>query len=119
MESLSNLERAVLLAIANQYPVHGTALRLQVRSASVALRENTGVGFFTTLSDVGGPRIEGAPSPLGDIGADVDGVAHGMGFLLWLQDGFAETLEGYTYDGDTAELDLSSLRWSNLGPRAG
>lgn len=61
--------------------------------------------------------MEGAPSPLGGIGADVDGMTYGMGFLLWLQDGVAETLEGYTYDDETVGLELSSLRCSNVGPR--
>ncbi len=117
MEELSDLERAVLLAIAEQFPRHGDALRQQVRSASVAQRENTGVGFYTKLRITAGPRIEDAPSPLGDIGADVDGMTHGMGFLLWLQDGTAETLEGYTYDEQTVGRELSRLRCSNVGPR--
>lgn len=117
MASLSDLERTVLLAIAEQIPEHAAALRKQVSSASVAQRENTGAGFFTKLNVIDGPRIEGAPSPLGDIGADVDGTPHGMGFLLWLQEGLAETLEGYTYGEDTTGLDLSALHCSNVGPR--
>lgn len=117
MEELSDLERAVLLAIAEQCPEHGAALRQQVSSASVAQRENTGVGFYTKLRITDEPRMEGAPSPLGGIGADVDGMTYGMGFLLWLQDGVAETLEGYTYDDETVGLELSSLRCSNVGPR--
>jgi hypothetical protein len=119
MKDLSDLERAVLLAIADQHPEHRAALRQQVSSASVAQRENTGAGFYTKLRITEGPRLEGAPSPLGDVGAKVDGLTHGMGFLLWLEDGMAETLEGYTYDDETAGLELASLRGSNVGPRLG
>lgn len=119
MKALSDLERAVLLAIAEQVPEHGAALRQQLSSASLMERENTGVGFYRKLTITDGPKMEGARSPLGDVGADVEGTAHGMGFLLWLENGFAETLEGYTYDDGTVGLVLPDLRFSNVGPRLG
>lgn len=118
MQSLSDLERAVLEAIAAQSSEFAAALREQVSSAQVEARENTGAGFYTRLAIVGGSPTLGAPSPLGDIGADVEGIEHGMGFLLWLRDGVADTLEGYTYDDTTAGLELSALRYGNVGSRA-
>jgi len=87
--------------------------------AHAAARENSGAGFYTQLAITDGPKMDGAPSPLGDIGADIQGMKHGMGFLLWLRDGMADTLEGYTYDDTTEGLELTDLQYSNLGPRLG
>lgn len=120
MQSLSELESAVLEAIAVQVPRHARELRKQLALATVIGRKNTGGGFYTRLA-VGSsaPRIIGAVSQLGDIGAEVAGVRHGMGFLLWLRDGLADTLEAYTYGGSTEGFDLSALRASNVVPRRG
>lgn len=117
MQGLSDLERAVLAAIAEQVPEHASALRAQVSSAHVAARENTGAGFYTKLAIADGPKMDGAPSPIGDIGVDVEGMEHGLGFLLWLRDGVADTLECYSYDDTTEGLELTRLLYSNLGPR--
>lgn len=35
---------------------------------------------------------------LGDVGAEFPNVKHGTGFLLFIRDGVASWLEGYTYD---------------------
>jgi hypothetical protein len=34
------------------------------------------------------------------------GLQHGMGFILWLRDGYAERLEGYSYGESTSSVDL-------------
>lgn len=117
MFALSDLERAVLSAIATQVPEHAQALLDQIASAHVVERENTGTGFYAKLAITAGRKMHGAPSPLGDIGADIDGIEHGMGFLLWLQDGMAHTLEGYTYEETTLGLDLDRAAFSGVGPR--
>ena len=36
--------------------------------------------------------------------ARIDGLERGMGFILWLNEGYADCLEGYTYDESTAEI---------------
>lgn len=118
MQSLSELESAVLEAIATQVSRHARQLREQLAVASVIGREDTGVGFRTRLTVARtAPKMVGAASPLGDIGAELAGVQHGMGFLLWLRDGFADTLEAYTHYDSTEGLDLAALRGSNVGPR--
>lgn len=112
------MELAVFAAIAEQLPEYASALREQVSLAQVAARQNTDAGFYTKLEIVGGPKMDGAPSPLGDIGAEVEGMKHGMGFMLWLREGVADTLEGYAHDDTTTGLDLTNLHYSNLRPRS-
>jgi hypothetical protein len=36
----------------------------------------------------------------------IDGLRHGMGFILWLKDGYLELLEGYSYEESTVEIDF-------------
>lgn len=113
MGDLTNLERAILAALADQVPEHAQALREQAGSATALKRDNTGVGFFTRLAVGGGRPIRGAASPIGPVHAKIEGVEHGMGFLLWLEDGLIETLEAYTYGEATSGPDPTLLRLSS------
>jgi hypothetical protein len=100
MEILTPLEQAVLDAIALQVPEVADALAGQQGKVRVTARENTGAGFYTTFDVAQGSPIERA-SPLGDVGGSIDGLEHGMGFLLWLQNGRIYRLEGYSYGDDS------------------
>ena len=80
----------------------------------------TGVGFFTFFTippevprlDVKGRRV------FSDVGAELEGVEHGVGFLLFVQDGQLDNLEGFTYDGPWPER-LVLRRWFYLRPKPG
>src|ERR1700761_262902 len=100
MEVLSPLEQAVLDVIALHVPKIADALAGQQGKVRVSVRENTGVGFYTTL-DFAHPLIKDVASPVGYVGANVAGLQHGMGFMLWLQEGRVHQLEGYTYGNDS------------------
>ena len=83
------------------------ALDAQFASATDISRENTGIGFYTrftvarnSTTALSGDRLRNRP------GAKVEGLEHGMGFILWLKNGFAHCLEGYSYDESTAEIDF-------------
>ncbi len=99
-DELSPLERDVLATIlAPEHPVMN-ALRRQLERCRVASRETTGVGFFTTLAIA--PDIEPAPvrpgrMSLGDVKGDVDGLEHGVGFVLFVENGVLDVLEGFSY----------------------
>jgi hypothetical protein len=117
MEMLSPLEQAVLDAIALQVPEAADALAGQQGQVRVTARKNTGAGFYTTLDVSRGSPIKGVASPLGDVGATVTGLQHGMGFLLWLQDGHIHKLEGYSYGESTSGVDFERVTFDALGPR--
>jgi hypothetical protein len=117
MDDLTPLERAVMLVIVAQATDIGPSLGLQLDSVRVAKRENTGAGFYTTFEVSAPATMDGVKSPLGDVGATVQGLEHGMGFLLWLEDGRINQLEGYSYEESTTGLDLQRIRFSAVGPR--
>jgi hypothetical protein len=110
MSDITPLERAVLGSILDRWPDLRPALEQQLATARVTKRENSGAGFFTTLAvDPTTPAIQGRPD---SVDAEVDGLAHGMGFVLFVDGaGHADLLEGYTYGEreDTSGLDLHNL----------
>ena len=108
----------MLQAIAAQIPEQADALLLQLANAHVVVRENTGAGFYTTFKVTSGSRLESLKSPVGDVGALVGGLAHGLGFLLWLRDGFMHKLEGYSYEENTSEIDFLRVGFGPVGPRS-
>jgi hypothetical protein len=117
MEVLSSLEQAVLNAIALQVPEVADALAGQQGKVRVTARENTGAGFYTTLDVSHRSPIKGVASPLGDVGATVVGLEHGMGFLLWLRDGHIHKLEGFSYGESTSGIDFEGVAFGVVGPR--
>jgi hypothetical protein len=108
MKSLSRLEHAVLRAIASQYSGHDVAMDAQHSSAWVTNRRNTGAGFYTTFAVDPSARLLPLGSPVGDAFATVPNLAYGIGFILWLKDGYLNELEGFSFGEDTSELDLET-----------
>lgn len=95
---LEPLEAAVLeKLLAGDHPVLA-ALRVQLSGATVKGRTHTGVGFFTGLA----LARHAMPAPVGtlrfgDVEATIDGLQHGAGFVLLVDDGRLTTLEGFSY----------------------
>lgn len=117
MKALSSLEQAVLNAIALQVPEVADAFASQQGKVRVTARENTGAGFYTTLDVSHRSPIKGVASPLGDVGATIVGLEHGMGFLLWLRDDHIHKLEGFAYGESTSGIDFERVAFGVVRPR--
>lgn len=97
---MTPLEREVMTTLlAPAHPVTH-ALRRQLEVCSVASRKLTGVGFSTRLVVAGG--VPAAPVArktlaLGDATATIDGLEHGAGFVLFVEEGVLEMLEGFSF----------------------
>jgi hypothetical protein len=113
---LSPLEHEVIATLLSpDHPVF-EALRLQFDRCEAAARELTGVGFFTELSI----PTDAAPAPVrpgrlyvSGVEAEVDGLKHGAGFVLWIENGVLATLEGFSYDEPWPEM----VNGYSLSPR--
>lgn len=98
---LTDLERGVLdKLLAGEHPVL-EALRRQLGSCRVKSRELTGSGFFTELQV--DRTLPGAPTRaenlrIGDVNAKIAGLKHGAGFVLFVNAGYLDMLEGFSYD---------------------
>ncbi len=94
-------------------------LRDQFALATVSERENTAVGFFTTFQIPGDlPRLERKSRiVVGDVYGDVEGNPHGVGFLLFVENGAIDTLECFSNDGSVEENPkLIRLYYVQPGP---
>jgi hypothetical protein len=104
------LEQAVMAALCEMHADDRHVLEAQLITAIFRSRVNTGAGFYTDFDvnhdrarAVMGERLRGGPQ------AKVTGLNHGMGFILWFKDGYADCLEGYTYDDSTAGIELANI----------
>jgi hypothetical protein len=109
------LELAVIQAICEKYPADRASIEAQLAYGKVVRRENTGAGFYTRfeMQRSSTPPVAGSRSKDLRYGpqAKIEGIKHGMGFILWLSESYLDCLEGYTYDDDTTALDLINLRF--------
>jgi hypothetical protein len=100
MDTLTNLEQAVLEKLLSGESDRYRILHNQIPALRVSERKMTGVGFFTRFSipdDI--PKVpDEATFQTGGVGANINDLGHGAGFVLFVQDGQIATLEGYTYD---------------------
>lgn len=96
----SDLERDVLeMLLAGNYP-RLEQLRRQLNACRVRSREMTGVGFWTSLALPQGIEEVGSGlrTRLSDVVATIEGLEHGAGFVLFIENGLLDNLEGFTYD---------------------
>ena len=96
-------------------------MREQIAAAQVTDFENTGAGFFSTVRvSAEAPQLTDK-SPLDAATGSVGSIAHGMGFLVFLENGYVSLIEGYTYgDVSTVGVDFESVNfdmkpWSLAG----
>ena len=97
---LNEMERRALdMLLAGDTP-ELAVFRAQLTSATVAGREFTGVGFFTQLSVPAElPRVRGCVRlVLSDLYAEVAGLEHDAGFVLFVRDGAIDVLECFIVD---------------------
>jgi hypothetical protein len=98
MTDLTDFERAVLRKLLSGDHQVLALLRQQLEVCRSTKREATGVGFYTYLdvSTYAGPRPE-LDLKFGDVVAEIDGLQHGAGFVLYVEAGLLVMLEGYTF----------------------
>ncbi len=98
--SLLPFERAVLDMVFSVDCACAVPLREQLCDCVVSRREYSGVGFFTDiLPNPSAPPIANTGRIwFGGVYAEVEGVKHGAGFVVLIDNGYIDMLEGYTYD---------------------
>ena len=104
------LEQAVLTAICEMHSADRATLEAQLSTATLSNRENTGAGFYTrfAVERTSSAALSGERSRAGPE-TKIDGLDHGMGFILWLKDGYADCLEGYSYAESTTDIILEAI----------
>ena len=95
---LTELEQAVLTMLLAGDDATLVLLRAQLNAATIVSRKMPGVGFFT---DFHVPEVVERTAPkdfvIGDVHANLSGLSHGAGFLLFIRDDKLSMLEGFCY----------------------
>ncbi len=119
MTELTDLEQAVLGKLLEGDNTVLATLREQAGRARLTKRENTGAGFYCDIEvDGDAPTVRG-DFHLGDVQAEIRGLDHGAGFVLFVRDGRINMLEGYTYDEPWPDRVTDfSLRYSDPSRKA-
>lgn len=96
---MNELERAVMDAALAGEDFRLVILREQLSMAEVTGRDFTEAGFLTHFSVPGqAARVTGPiKNPIDDVCAELVGEEHPAGFLIWLEDGALQSLEGFSY----------------------
>ena len=117
-DELTSLEeRLMKLLLAGDDPVLAM-LRCQLRSSRVESRELTGCGFFTyvAVDRSAAEAVAGHPSlRFGDVDAVISGLEHGAGFVLFVEGGYLDNLEGYSYDEPWPANDITDFELRYTG----
>lgn len=115
MTELTSFERDVLFLLLQGDSETLAILRAQVDGARVASRDYSGVGFFTEFEHLAGsPPLPASENVVfGDVLAEIYGLAHGAGFVLFIENGWISMLEGYSYGEPwPACIEHYTLRYS-------
>jgi hypothetical protein len=108
------IERAAIEAIIRQHPLLASALTVQLQRVVVTARTNTGAGFYTDLCVPDDAPLAITGSPIGEPFAHVEGLKHGMGFLLMVRDGKMECLEGYGFEEAVSPINFETTVFSMI-----
>ena len=95
---LTPLERAVVELILDGLPKSQDSLRTQLNLSRRESRVHNGYGFYTTFAVPGNSLA--APLRNAHLGASAYVDDRLCGFLLWIEDGRVNFLEGYPLGGD-------------------
>ncbi|MEO1921905.1 MAG: hypothetical protein ABGW84_08485 [Sphingomonadaceae bacterium] len=109
----TNLENAGLSRMIEACPEARPTLEMQGANAEVVKRENTGVGFFTTLKvKKDAPLMTQSKSDVAHAFAEVSGIENGMGIILFQANGLIDQIEFWTVTpARTDKLDPYDLEF--------
>ncbi len=94
------LEADVLQKLMEAHPDHAALIQAQLALATVTSRRKTPSGFFLNLAVSPQVLFEPANFELNDVYADIEGLEHGAGFVLFVRNGRLSFLEGHSHDED-------------------
>lgn len=98
MDGLSELEQAVIDKLLAGDHQALAVLRAQAERMRLVERKETGAGFFCQFEvEEEAPALHG-DFQIGDVHAELAGLAHGAGFVLFVRSGRLAMLEGFTFD---------------------
>jgi hypothetical protein len=105
--SLSKFENDVINKLLSGDNETIKILRNQFEKSVINEKEYTGHGFYINFSIPDFiEKTKNEKFQIGDVGANIEGLKHGVGFLLFVKNGMIDFLEAYTY-GEEFPVDFN------------
>lgn len=99
---LTALENKIIKCIIEHISEKNLVYQLneQYKNLKVTKRIYTGVGFYTefSLENENVEKDKKLSIAIGNVGANLNGLKNGAGFILYIKNGEITMLEGYSYD---------------------
>ena len=109
---LAMLEKEVMKMLLHDENACLNILYQQYLVSQVTTHNLTKVGFFITfIVPYNIQRVNDTSFTFGDVVAEMDGLKHGAGFVLFVKHGAINMLEGYTYN-ESWPSEIVNLRLS-------
>ena len=104
----TKLEADVICAIANEAPEISNIISEQFKNRVIVENKVFPSGFYIKyeIKDNIPPIDDTESKVLGNVGAKIPDLKYGMGFALFMKDGYISSLEGYTYNEEPLPADL-------------
>ena len=103
----TKLEADVICAIASETPMISKLILDQFKNRIITKHEVYPSGFYIQYEIKNAQPIDNMKSDvLGEVGAIFPNLKYGMGFALFIKDGYISSLEGYTYNEEPLPADL-------------
>ena len=117
MNGLTNFEKdALKLLLEGNIKVLWN-LRKQFETCNLVNRTFSGMGFFIefeTNFQIENKALKGKTFQLSDVIAEVEGLEHGVGFVLFIENGKLSAFEEFTYDCEDWPNEIYNYKLSYL-----
>lgn len=97
---MTALEADVMQKLMEAHPDYKDLIQAQLDQATISSRRKTWFGFFLNFAVSPITLFEPPDFELNDVYADIEGLEHGAGFLLFIRNGKLAFLEGHSHDED-------------------
>lgn len=120
--AVTKLERAVVEWLLKDPQLHPLRAEVDFEKINVVARDFTGMGFLTHLEPSEETRLfeEGVALRWGQVGARLNTPKIETGYVVYVDNGYLRTLEGYTYGDDWPEsidsFELYELKFGSELP---
>jgi hypothetical protein len=113
----TELEQAILKSMLADGQLHPARMSVNFDIVTVKDREFTGVGFLTELTPSDELRLfgPGVNFRWGRVGARLNAASIETGYIVYVDDGYVTTVEGYTY-GDQWPSSVEQFELYALEP---
>lgn len=113
---LNKLEKLLIQQFIKDEKIEIAKRIINLNLINISTRDLTGVGFFTQLENCDELKVFSTNHSFkwGKLGAKLNAEKIDTGYLIYIEKGYIDTIEGYTYGGDDWPEEIYEIEIYNL-----